>query len=71
MCFKKSDKAETSTLLQNLISMKYQDKENIRKYIMSMSNIVSKLKALKLEWSKDLLIQFVVICQKTNIIKNI
>ncbi|XP_050885125.1 uncharacterized protein LOC127088250 [Lathyrus oleraceus] len=57
--FKKTDKAETSTLLQNLISMKYQGKGNIREYIMSMSNIVSKLKALKLEFSEDLLIHLV------------
>ncbi|CAJ2635047.1 unnamed protein product [Trifolium pratense] len=59
--FKKSDKAETSTLLQNLISMKYQGKGNIREYIMSMSNIVSKLKALKLELSEDLLIHLVLL----------
>ncbi|KAF1888669.1 hypothetical protein Lal_00036708 [Lupinus albus] len=39
--FAKSDKAETSTLLQNLISMRYQGKGNIREHIMGMSNIVS------------------------------
>ncbi|XP_058766455.1 uncharacterized protein LOC131640061 [Vicia villosa] len=49
--FKKSDKAETSTLLPNLISMKYQGKANIREYIMGMSNIVSKLKTLMFELS--------------------
>ena len=59
--FAKSDKAEASTLLQNLISMKYQGKGNIREYIMSMSNIVFKLKALKLEISEDLLIHLVLI----------
>lgn len=59
--FKKSDKAETSTLLQNLISMKYPGKGNIREFIMSMSNIVSKLKALKLELSEDLLIHLVLL----------
>jgi len=59
--FAKSDEAETSTLLQNLISMKYQGKGNIRKYIMSMSNIVFKLKALNLEISEDLLIHLVLI----------
>ena len=31
--FAKSDEAETSTLLQNLISMKYQDKGNVKEYI--------------------------------------
>ncbi|XP_025984538.1 uncharacterized protein [Glycine max] len=59
--FAKSDKAETSTLLQNLISMKYQGKGNVREYIMGMSNIASKLRALKLELSKDLFIRLVLI----------
>ncbi|XP_057452120.1 uncharacterized protein LOC130743925 [Lotus japonicus] len=58
-CFAKRDKAKTSTLLQNLISMKYQGKGNIREYIMGMSNIASKLKALNLEMSNDLLIHLV------------
>ncbi|XP_050874998.1 uncharacterized protein LOC127078602 [Lathyrus oleraceus] len=57
--FKKRDKAETSTLLQNLIFMKYQGKRNIREYIVSMSNIISKLKVLKLELSEDFLIHLV------------
>ena len=59
--FSKSDKAETSTLLQNWISMKYQGKGNVREYIMGMSNIASKLRALKLKLSKDLLIHLVLI----------
>jgi len=59
--FAKGDKAEASTLLQNLISMKYQGKGNIIEYIMSMFNIVFKLKALKLEISEDLLIHLVLI----------
>ena len=59
--FAKSDKAEASTLLWNLISMTCQAKGNIKEYIMSMSNIVFKLKALKLEISEDLLIHLVLI----------
>ncbi|XP_073222585.1 uncharacterized protein [Cicer arietinum] len=59
--FVKSDKAETSSLLQNLISMKYQGKGNIREHIMMMSNIASKLKGLKLELSDDLLIHLVLL----------
>ena len=51
----KNDKAETSTLLGSLVSMKYQDQGNIREYIMQMSNIASKLKALNLELFEDLL----------------
>ena len=62
-CFAKSDKAETSTLLQNLISMNYQGKRNVREYIMGMSNIASKLRALKLELLEDLLIHLVLISQ--------
>ena len=63
--FAKNDKAETSTLLQNLISMKYKGKRNIREYIMEMSHIASKLKALKLELSDDLLVHLVLISLPT------
>ena len=59
--FAKSDKVETSTLLQYLISMKYNRKGNIREYIMKMSHIVSKLKVLKLQLSEDLLVHLVLI----------
>ncbi|KAL3617519.1 hypothetical protein CASFOL_037840 [Castilleja foliolosa] len=59
--FAKNDKAETSTLLASLISMKYKGKVNIREYIMEMSNTASKLKALKLELSDDLLVHLVLI----------
>ena len=50
-CFAKHKKAETSTLLANLVSMKYKGKGNISEYIIEMSHIASKLKALKLELS--------------------
>jgi hypothetical protein len=46
--FAKNDKAETSGTLSKLISMNYKGKGNIREYIMEMSNLASKLKALKL-----------------------
>lgn len=59
--FMKSDKTKKSLLLQNLISMKYQDKGYVREYIMEMWNIHSKLKVLKLELLEDLLIQLVLI----------
>ncbi|KAL3617107.1 hypothetical protein CASFOL_039501 [Castilleja foliolosa] len=59
--FAKNDKAETSTLLASLISMKYKGKGNIREYITEMSNTASKLKALKLELSDDLLVHLVLI----------
>ena len=59
--FAKNEKAETSTLLAKLISMKYKGKGNIREYIMEMSHLVSKLKALKLELSEDLLVHLILI----------
>jgi len=57
--FIKSDKIETSTHLSKLINMCYNSKRNIRKYIMEMSNLVSKLKALKL--SEEILVHFILI----------
>ena len=63
--FVKNEKAETSTLLANLISMKYSEKGNIREYIMEMSHLASKLKALKLELSQDLLVHLVLISLPT------
>ncbi|RVW20958.1 Retrovirus-related Pol polyprotein from transposon TNT 1-94 [Vitis vinifera] len=59
--FAKNDKAKTSTLLASLISMKYKGKGNVREYIMEMSHLASKLKALKLELSDDLLVHLVLI----------
>ncbi|RVW24315.1 Retrovirus-related Pol polyprotein from transposon TNT 1-94 [Vitis vinifera] len=59
--FAKNNKAETSTLLASLISMKYKGKGNVREYIMEMSHLASKLKALKLELSDDLLVHLVLI----------
>lgn len=49
--FVKNKKAETCTLLINLILMRCTDKDNIRDYIMKMSHLSSKLRALKLELS--------------------
>ena len=46
--FAKNEKAETRILLRKLVGIKYTNKENIREYIMEMSNISGKLKALKL-----------------------
>ena len=41
--------------------MRYNGKENIKEYIMEMSNFVSKLKALKLELSEEILVHFILI----------
>ncbi|CAM8954762.1 unnamed protein product [Rhodiola kirilowii] len=59
--FVENDKAKTSELLANLISMKYSWKGNVREHIMEMSQLASKLKALKLELSENLLVHFVLI----------
>ncbi|KAF2317076.1 hypothetical protein GH714_011564 [Hevea brasiliensis] len=59
--FAKNEKAETSTILAKLISMRYTGKGNIREYIMEISDLASKLKALKLDLSEDLLVHLVLI----------
>ena len=41
--------------------MKFKGKTSIREYILQMSNLASKLKALKLELSEDLLVHLVLI----------
>ena len=42
--FAKNKKVEISTLLQNLISIKYKGKGNIREYIMEMSQLLLSLR---------------------------
>jgi hypothetical protein len=64
--FAKNEKAETSKLLADLVQMKFNGKGNIREYIMEMSNIASKLKALKLDLSDDLLVHLVLISLPAN-----
>jgi len=59
--FTKSDKVEVSTYLNKLVNMRYNGKENIRAYVMKMSNLVSKLKALKLKLSEEILVHFILI----------
>lgn len=64
--FAKNDKVEISSTLSILISMVYKGKEIIREYIMKMSNLTSKLKALKLEYPKDLIVHIVLISLPTH-----
>ncbi|CAH9136785.1 unnamed protein product [Cuscuta epithymum] len=59
--FAKNEKAETSTLLSTLVSMKYKGKGNIREYILEMSHIASKLSAPKLILPEELLVYLVLI----------
>ena len=63
--FVKNEKFEISTLLANLISMRYKGNGNIREYIMEMSHLASKLRAHKLDLSEDLLVHLVLISLPT------
>ena len=63
--FSKNEKSETSTLLENLISMRYKGNGNIREYIMEMSHLPSKLRVHKLDLSEDLLVHSVMISLPT------
>ncbi|RVW25195.1 Retrovirus-related Pol polyprotein from transposon TNT 1-94 [Vitis vinifera] len=63
--FAANEKVETNTILSKLVSMRYKGKENIREYIMEMSNLVMRLKALKLELSEDILVHLVLISLPT------
>ena len=51
--FTANEKVETNTILSKLVSMRYKGKENIREYIMEVSNLVTRLKTLKLELLED------------------
>ena len=59
--FTSNEKVETSTILTKLVSMRYKGKGSIREYIMEMSNLVTRLKGLKLEMSEDILVHLVLI----------
>ena len=63
--FAKNEKSEISTLLENLISMRYKGNGNIREYIMEVSHLSSKLRAHKLDLSEDLLVHLVLISLPT------
>ena len=62
--FSKNEKSKTSTLLENLISMKYKGNWNIREYIMEMSHLASK-RAHKLDLYEDFLVHLVLISLPT------
>ena len=63
--FSKNEKYETSTLLADLISMRYKGNGNIREYIMEISHLASKLRAHKLDLYEDLLAHLVLISLPT------
>ena len=51
--FAANEKVEKNTILSKLVSMRYKGKKNIREYMMEMSNLVTRLKTLKLELLED------------------
>ena len=63
--FSKNEKSKTSTLLENLISMRYTGNGNIREYIIEMSHLASKLRAHKLDLFEDFLMHLVLISLPT------
>ncbi|XP_075486445.1 uncharacterized protein LOC142526056 [Primulina tabacum] len=59
--FAANEKVEISTILNKLVSLWHKEKGNIREYIMEMSNLVTRLKAFKLELSEDIVVHLVLI----------
>ncbi|KAJ4724491.1 hypothetical protein OWV82_003478 [Melia azedarach] len=57
----KNEKAEVCTLLTNLLLMRHKGKGNIKEYILEMSYLASRLKALKLDIYDDFLVCLVLI----------
>ena len=51
--FVKNKTAEIGNLLKSLISMRYMGEGNINEYVIKMSHLAFKLRALKLELSED------------------
>ena len=51
--FVKNKTAEIGNLLKSLISIRYMGKGSINEYVIKMSHLASKLRALKLELSED------------------
>jgi gag-polypeptide of LTR copia-type len=56
--FVRNKKTEIDILLNKLCTMKYNDRHNVREHILEMMNTASKLKAHKMNISKDMLVYF-------------
>ncbi|XP_042413962.1 uncharacterized protein LOC122002737 [Zingiber officinale] len=63
--FASNEKVETTTLLTKLVSMRYTRKGNIREYIMGISNLITRFKALKLDMSESVLVNLILISLPT------
>jgi len=57
--FVSSDKAQASTLMAKLCSMKLKGTESVRGHIMEMRNIAAQLKALDVDFSESFLVHFI------------
>jgi gag-polypeptide of LTR copia-type len=54
--FVKNEKTEMGNLLKKFCSKHYYGQDNIREYILEMTHMVSKLRAMKLDVSDDVLV---------------
>ena len=63
--FTRTEKVEMSIILGKFISMWYKSKRNIKEYIMEMFNLVTQLRALKLELFNNILVHLVLISLPT------
>jgi gag-polypeptide of LTR copia-type len=54
--FVRNEKTEINILLNKLYTMKYNDRSNVMEHILKMMNTASKLKAHKLDISKNILV---------------
>ena len=52
-----NEKFETSTILAKITTIRHNGKGSIREYILEMSNLAAKLKALKLEMPEGIVVQ--------------
>ena len=59
--FSRSNKAELSATMRQLMAMRYQGNQDIREYVMNILNLAEKLKALKVVLPNDYLVHLVLI----------
>lgn len=56
-----NEKVETNSTLSKLVLMRYNEKGSIHEHILEMSNLVTRLRALKLQMSNDVLMHMILI----------
>ncbi|XP_017624704.1 uncharacterized protein LOC108468325 [Gossypium arboreum] len=59
--FAKNDKVGIKSLLTSLMSIKYNGQGNVKEYIMEMFHTTSRIKALKIKLSEELLVLMVLV----------